>query len=127
MSPLAYTPAHTIHRDIEDVGSLLAESGAKYVFGLSSGGIIALAATEALSSIDKAAIYEPPFYPEGISQKLIRRFNEEVGQGRLAAALVTASRIVKLGPKLLEFVPRPFLQFGTTRLLDREARMGSGD
>jgi pimeloyl-ACP methyl ester carboxylesterase len=127
MSLLAYTPVHTIQRDIDDVGSVLAQTGARYVFGLSSGAIIALAATEALSSIDKAAIYEPPFYPEGISQGLIRRFNEEVGQGRLAAALVTASRIVKLGPKLLKFVPQSVLQIVTKRTLDREARVGSGD
>jgi pimeloyl-ACP methyl ester carboxylesterase len=126
MSPLPYTPAHSIQRDIEDIGAVVAESGARCIFGLSSGAIITLAATNALASIEKAAIFEPPFVPDGISHRLIRRFNTEVQDGRLAAALVTVSRIVKLGPRLLGFVPRPLLQLGLRAMLKREARRVSG-
>ena len=126
MSPLAYSPAHTIRRDIEDLASLLDHSGATNIFGLSSGAIIALAAAAALRSIEKAALYEPPFYPGGISHRGIERFNKLVDQKRLAAALVQVSRIVKLGPKLLAYIPQSILRFGTQRILDREKRRGSG-
>lgn len=126
MSPLAYEPAHTIRRDIEDLASLVEYSGAPFIFGLSSGAIIALATAAALRSIEKAAIYEPPFVPGGISHPAIKRFNQLVEQRRLAAALVQASRIVKLGPKILAYVPQWILRFGTQRILDREQRRGSG-
>ena len=126
MSPLAYTPVHTIREDIEDIDGIVAQSGARLIFGLSSGAIIALAASESLAAIDKAVIYEPPFYPQGISHPLIRRFNREVEQDRLAAALVTASRIVGLGPRIFPLVPRQILELGTKRALDRETREGSG-
>jgi pimeloyl-ACP methyl ester carboxylesterase len=112
MSPLAYDPAHTIRRDIEDLASLLEYSGAPFIFGLSSGAIIALAAA-ALRSIEKVAIYEPPFVPGGISHLAIKRFNYLVEQRRLAAALVQASKIVKLGSKILAYVPQWILRFGT--------------
>ncbi|MCB8882654.1 alpha/beta hydrolase [Acidisoma cellulosilytica] len=126
MSPLAYNPEHRIRRDIEDLASLVDHSGAPYIFGLSSGAIIALAAAAVLRPIEKAAVYEPPFVPEGISHPAIKQFNELVEQGRLAAALVQASRIVKLGPKILAYVPQWILRFGTQRLMYREQRQGSG-
>ena len=126
MSPLRYTHVHMIPRDIEDLDALLTQCGAHYVFGLSSGAIIALAAAAALPSIKKTALYEPPFYPEGISHAAIERFNQEVQLGSLAAALVTVSKLVKLGPKLLALIPRPLLRLATSMVLKREARLGPG-
>jgi pimeloyl-ACP methyl ester carboxylesterase len=126
MSPLAYQPTHVIDRDIEDLDAVMLCTGARFVFGLSSGAIIALAATARLPVILKSAIYEPPFYPRGISHRLILRFNREVGLGRLADALLTAGRIVKLGPKLLRFMPRRLAVLATRAILRREARSGSG-
>jgi pimeloyl-ACP methyl ester carboxylesterase len=122
MSPLPYTPEHTIQRDIEDISAVLTESGTRSIFGLSSGAVITLAATNTLPAIEKAAIFEPPFIPGGISHRSIQRFNTEVEEGRLAAALVTVSRIVKLGPRLLGLIPRPLLQLGLHLMLKREGR-----
>ncbi len=48
MSPLAYDPAHTVRRDIEDLSSLVEYGGATFIFGLSSGAMIALAAASAI-------------------------------------------------------------------------------
>ena len=62
MSPREYSPDHSIQKELEDLGSLLAKTGAHLVFGLSSGAVIALEASQALSSIHKAALYDPPFY-----------------------------------------------------------------
>jgi pimeloyl-ACP methyl ester carboxylesterase len=126
MSPREYSPDHSIQKELEDLGSLLAQTGAHFVFGLSSGAVIAIEASRVLSSIHKAALYEPPFYLEGMSHDLVARFNREVGQGKLAAALVTASKIVRLGPALLKLIPRPLLELATTRVLRSEEKKGTG-
>lgn len=124
MSPREYSPDHSIQKELEDLGSLLAQTGAHFVFGLSSGAVIALEASRVLPSIHKAALYEPPFYLEGMSHDLVARFNREVGQGKLAAALVTASKIVGLGPALLKLIPRPLLELATSRVLRSEEKKG---
>jgi hypothetical protein len=126
MSPREYSPDHSIQKELEDLGSLLAQTGAHFVFGLSSGAVIALEASRVLSSIHKAALYEPPFYLQGMSHDLVARFNHEVGQGKLAAALVTASKIVRLGPALLKLIPRPLLELATSRVLRSEEKKGTG-
>jgi pimeloyl-ACP methyl ester carboxylesterase len=120
MSKRPYSPDHSIQRDVEDVDSLLSRSGARLVFGLSSGAVIALEASRTLPTISKVALYEPPFQPQGMSTTLIARFNREVGEGHLASALVTAMELVRLGPPLLRFVPRCILEFVVTRTLRRE-------
>jgi pimeloyl-ACP methyl ester carboxylesterase len=125
MSPLPYASTHVIDRDVEDLEALLLHSGARFVFGLSSGAIITLAATAALSAILKAAIYEPPFSQKGISPRLVRRFNRELARGKLADALLTAGKIVKLA-RLLRFIPRFLGRLATGAILKREARSGSG-
>ena len=125
MSPRAYDPAHSIEREVEDLDALLSRSGAELLFGLSSGAIITLEAARALPSIRKAAVYEPPFYLEGVPLDLIARFNEEIGRGDLASALVTVNDIVHLAPGLLAVVPRPLLRLATSGFLRLDAR-GSG-
>jgi hypothetical protein len=54
MSPHEYSPDHCIQKELEDLGSLLAKTGAHFVFGQSSGAVIALEASRVLSSIHKA-------------------------------------------------------------------------
>jgi alpha-beta hydrolase superfamily lysophospholipase len=90
MSPREYSPDHSIQRDVEDLDSLLSHTRAQCAFGLSSGAVIALEAARTLPQIRKVALYEPPFQRHGMSAGLIARFNLEVSQGRLSAALVTA-------------------------------------
>jgi hypothetical protein len=95
-------------------------SGAHLVFGLSSGAVIVLEALRVLPSIRKVALYEPPFYLGGMPTDMVARFDNEVSRGKLAAALVTASRIVGLGPPLLNVLPRPLLELGTAMFLQGE-------
>ena len=79
MSPRTYNADHSIQRDVEDLDSLLSHCGAHFVFGLSSGAVIALEASRTLPAIRKVALYEPPFQLQGMSTELIDRFNREVG------------------------------------------------
>jgi len=77
-------------RECEDVEALLAQTGAHFVFGHSSSGLIALQAALTLPSLRKVAIYEPPLSLHGsISTSWIPRFDREIAQGKLASALIT--------------------------------------
>lgn len=90
MSAKPYDSGHDIARDVEDIDAIIAETGAVQVFGLSSGAIITLEAARTLPQITRASVYEPPFYPDGISHDGIRQLNTEIEQGHLASALVSA-------------------------------------
>jgi pimeloyl-ACP methyl ester carboxylesterase len=57
------TPPYAVQREIEDVEALVdAAGGSAFLFGNSSGGILALEAARALpSKVKKLALFEPPF------------------------------------------------------------------
>lgn len=112
MSPLPYGAQHSIANDVEDVGCLLEHTGARYLFGLSSGAMIVLEALRKGLPVERAAVFEPPFYLEGMATPLVARFNLQVERGQLAEALVTVSRIVGLGPTLLQSMPHWLLKLG---------------
>lgn len=107
MSPKPYEPAHEIARDVEDVDAVLDHTGAHQVFGLSSGAMITLAAAKTLPRITRAAVYEPPFYPDGISRAGIERLNAEIERGDLPAALVSALQVAETAPAPLRLLPTP--------------------
>ncbi|TWP53376.1 alpha/beta hydrolase [Lentzea tibetensis] len=52
----------TLEREIDDIGVLLKEAGGEaFLFGASSGAVVALEAAARLSGVKKIAVYEPPF------------------------------------------------------------------
>ncbi|HEU4423522.1 MAG TPA: alpha/beta hydrolase [Pilimelia sp.] len=56
------TAPYAVDREIEDLDALVREAGGSaYVFGYSSGAILALAAAARGLAIEKLALYEPPF------------------------------------------------------------------
>jgi pimeloyl-ACP methyl ester carboxylesterase len=57
------TARYAVEREVEDLDALIAEAGgAVFVFGHSSGAVLALEAARLLSTkISKLAVYEPPF------------------------------------------------------------------
>jgi pimeloyl-ACP methyl ester carboxylesterase len=83
-------PGHRygVNRECEDVAALLAESGAEFLFGHSSGGLIALQAGLTLPQVRKLAVFEPPLSEHGsISSAWIGEFDRQVARGKPAAAL----------------------------------------
>lgn len=55
------TAPYAVEREIEDIEAILAAAGGSaYVWGFSSGGILALEAANRLAGIRKLAMYEPP-------------------------------------------------------------------
>jgi pimeloyl-ACP methyl ester carboxylesterase len=60
------TQPYAVEREIEDMDALIKEAGGSaYVFGISSGAALSMAATAKGLSIPKLAIYEPPFEVPG--------------------------------------------------------------
>ena len=56
------TPPYAVEREIEDLGAVItAAGGSAFVFGPSSGAVLALRAAAHGLSIKKLAVYEPPF------------------------------------------------------------------
>jgi pimeloyl-ACP methyl ester carboxylesterase len=59
-----YGDNYNIQREVEDLTTLLLETGAKFLFGHSSGGLIALE-TALIQPVTKLAVYEPPLSING--------------------------------------------------------------
>ncbi len=123
-----YGDPYSVQRDVEDMDARLRETGAQNVFGGSSGAIVWLRAALTLPSIHKAAIFEPPLFPDAATPAaLVDRFDRELAEGRLAAALVTGMKGAQMGPAIFNVVPRRLLQRLTSLEMahdDRKATPG---
>jgi pimeloyl-ACP methyl ester carboxylesterase len=56
------TPPYAVEREVADIGALIDKAGGSaFVFGHSSGAVLAMEATASFPGIRKLAVYEPPF------------------------------------------------------------------
>ena len=116
-----------IDQEVEDLEALLSATGARNVFGVSSGGIICLHAALTLPAIDKAAIFEPPFFKDdALPTALLARFDAEMAKGKVAAALITAMRGAQMGPPIFNAMPRWLAERLTSGFMASEAKKDSG-
>lgn len=125
ISPKSYDSTHTIARDVEDIDAILAETGATQVCGLSFGAMIVLEAARTLPRITRAAVYEPPFYAEGISHDGIRQLNEEIEGGDFASALIDALLVAETAPAFIRILPRPVARVLASAVLFADSRKTS--
>jgi len=114
--------------EVEDLAAVLDRTGARAVFGVSSGAVICLGAALVLPSIEKAAIFEPPLAIDGsLSTSFLPRFDREIAEGRIAAALVTAMKGAQMGPALFQLLPNRLLEFLTKITMAAEDRKAGPD
>jgi pimeloyl-ACP methyl ester carboxylesterase len=101
---------HSLATECADLDALLRHTGARDVFGLSAGAVIALYAATKLTTIDRLAVYEPPLIIDGARPDAwVSRYEREVDRGDLAAALVTMLKGTgDVGP--LTYAPRWLLR-----------------
>jgi pimeloyl-ACP methyl ester carboxylesterase len=91
----------SVQREVEDLHALVALSQARYLFGLSSGALVALKATAAIPGIEKVALYEPPLSINGsVPDEWLPRYDRELAQGALASAVITAMKGIGTEPTL---------------------------
>jgi pimeloyl-ACP methyl ester carboxylesterase len=121
-----YGSSYGIGEDVDDMDALLSKTGAHYVFGVSSGAIICLEAAVTLPTIQKAAIFEPPLMPNGSAPTAwLTRFDIEMAQGRVAAAMITGMKGAEMGPPMLNLMPRWLLERLTTMMMASEEKKAS--
>ena len=119
--------AYGMRREVEDLDALLAATRAHNVFGVSSGGLILLQAALTLPAIHKAAIFEPPLSIDGsISTAFVARFERELAQGKLAAAMITGMKGAQMGPRIFNAMPRWLLERFVAMTMNSEEKKGSG-
>lgn len=75
-----FEPASALEREIEDIETLIAEAGGSAaLYGISSGGALALEAALKLGSkIEKLAIYEVPYNDDERARQAWRKYVEEL-------------------------------------------------
>jgi pimeloyl-ACP methyl ester carboxylesterase len=85
------TAPYAVEREVEDLAALLEEAGgAAYVWGTSSGAVLALEAASRMPGIKKLALYEAPFIVDDsrtTTEEGWVRIGEAVEAGRRSAAV----------------------------------------
>ena len=127
LSDLPYSKDYSIQKEVEDVGALLAKTGARSVFGLSSGALISLQAALTLPAIHKVAIFEPPLFINGAPTAVLPRLEKEIAQGKVAAALITGMKAAQIGPPIFNVIPGFLLELLTKMVIAQEDKKGSGE
>ncbi len=123
-----YSEDYSIQKDVEDMDALLTQTGAHNVFGVSAGAIISLQAALTLPGIHKVAIYEPPLVmDESAPTAVLTRFDQEMAQGKVAAALITAMKGSQLGPPIFNAMPRWLAERLTSKFMASEDKKAKSD
>lgn len=86
------TQPYTVEREIEDIAALIEQAGGSaFVYGMSSGAVLALRAAASGLPITKLALYEPPLIVDATRAPLPRDYvahlNELVAAGRRGDAV----------------------------------------
>jgi pimeloyl-ACP methyl ester carboxylesterase len=123
-----YGKDHMIQKDVEDLEAVLAKTGAHFVFGISAGALICLQAALHLSSIHKAALFDPPLIINGsVSGDFMARYDKEIADGDLVSALVTAMLGGQMGPPIFNSVPRWLLKMLTKMMMTGDEKNAKKD
>jgi pimeloyl-ACP methyl ester carboxylesterase len=103
----------TVDKEVEDVQALVAKTGARNIFGLSAGALVALRSALATPALEHVALYEPPRSIDGSTPlNWLARYDREIACDKPAAALVTAMKGIGVMPafcRLPRFVLVPLL------------------
>ena len=79
-----FSATYSVQSEVDDLSDLLSATGARDVFGVSSGGLICLQAALSLPAIHRVAVYEPALMTDGTGTDpaaALRRFDRELAQG----------------------------------------------
>jgi pimeloyl-ACP methyl ester carboxylesterase len=85
------TAPYAVEREVEDLAAIIDAVGAPAaLFGMSSGGALALRAAAVLDAVTRVAVYEPPFMPEPAvagAQTYTAELTDALGRGDRGAAV----------------------------------------
>ncbi len=114
---------YSIRKEVEDLDALLTKTGAYQVFGVSAGGLISLEAAYTLPAIRKIALWEPALLLDGtIHTAWLARYDQQMAQGKVAAALVTCMKGLELGGPVMNAMPNWLLESFTNMAMKSEEK-----
>jgi len=100
-----HRPSHSVPTEVGDLQAVLAVSGAQLAFGVSAGGLIVLEAARTLTDLRKVAVYEPALVADAVPHiAWLKRFDQELAGGDVAAAMITSMFGLPLAPSFLKVV-----------------------
>jgi pimeloyl-ACP methyl ester carboxylesterase len=114
-----------LQTEIDDLGAVVAKTGAAYVFGLSSGALIILRTALDCPAITRIALYEPPMEIAGARVSpfdWVPAYEKRMTTGNLAGALAAILKGVD-DPSLMTLMPQ-FLLEALFRLAMRANKPG---
>src|SRR5258706_10442243 len=90
---------YCLAREVEDIHALLLETGAEFIFGLSSGALITLQSALQIPTICKIVVYEPPLLTKDLlPEKWIDQTNAALHQSDITGELIPGMKSVQFGP-----------------------------
>jgi pimeloyl-ACP methyl ester carboxylesterase len=96
----------SVDKEVDDLEALIANTGARCIFGLSAGALVVLRTARATPGLERVALYEPPFSIDGSAPtSWLGRYEQELAHGRPAAALITAMKGMEVMPMFVS-LPR---------------------
>jgi len=120
---IPFVKDYNVRKEVQDLEALLAKTGAHNVFGVSAGGLICLQAALTLPAIHKVALDEPALIVNSsASTAFLPRYDKEIVQGKVAAALITGMKGAQLGPRAFNAMPRWLLELITTMTMKQEEK-----
>jgi pimeloyl-ACP methyl ester carboxylesterase len=123
-----HRPDHCVRTEVEDLEAVLGEAGATLAFGVSASGAIALEAARTLPALRKVAVYEPALVADAAGQiEWLTRFDQEIAQGNVAAAMITSMYGLELAPPIFKAMPRRLLASITEKAMKKEDRQAGPD
>ena len=102
-----YAPSTGLAEEVQDLAAVLCKTQAPYALGVSSGAIVLLNTATQVPSLKRMAIFEPPFFADAaVPRAALARFDQELAEGKIAAALITGMLSAQMGPTLFQYLPR---------------------
>ena len=99
-------PDFTVAREVEDMQAVIAATGARRIFGLSSGALVVLRTALATATLERVVAYEPPLSINGSAPVgWGERVDRELAAGKVVPALITALKGIGTEP-VFKHIPR---------------------
>ncbi len=113
------TPPYAVEREIDDIEALLAcAGGSAFVFGVSSGAVLALEAANRLPGIRALALYEAPFVVDNTHparpDDFVATMMKTVGVPVVVIAVMRVTPVWKKLKAVAHTLPYDFRMFGDT-------------
>lgn len=123
-----FSKNYSIQQEVEDLAALINQTGARLLYGVSAGGLICLQASLSLPGIQKMALYEPALLMDGTKHTAwLARFDQEMAEGKVAAALVTSMKGLELGGPVMNAMPNWLLESLTNAVMKGEDKKAGPD